>query len=132
MTPAASTGDGPTGTGYALRLSEAELARYRSNAERARTEEADLWRTAGIVEGARVVDLGCGPGAVPVVMAERVGPAGDVTGIDSDLEAVAAAREAIVAAGVGSATVRVGEAVASDLDPGSMDVAVLRLVLAHN
>ncbi|MDB5067000.1 MAG: Methyltransferase domain [Chloroflexi bacterium] len=53
-----------------------------------------------------VVDLGCGPGAVLVVMAERVGPAGYVTGIDSDPEAVAAAREAIVAAGVGNATVR--------------------------
>jgi tRNA/tmRNA/rRNA uracil-C5-methylase (TrmA/RlmC/RlmD family) len=35
-----------------------------------------------------------------------VGPAGYVTGIDSDPEAVAAAREAIVAAGVGNATVR--------------------------
>jgi hypothetical protein len=55
-----------------------------------------------------------------------------VTGIDTDLEAVAAAREAIVAAGVGSATVPVGEAAASDLDTGWMDVAVLRLVLAHN
>jgi precorrin-6B methylase 2 len=40
----------------------------------------------------------------------RVGPSGSVTRIDSDREAVAAAREAIVAAGVDNATVRLGEA----------------------
>lgn len=131
VTPAVGSGTSD-GRRYALRLSEAELARYRALAERARIEEAALWVTAGIVEGARVADLGCGPGAVLTAMAERVGLRGWVTGVDTDPEAVEAARHAIVTAGLRNAEVRLGDAAASGLGPGSVDVAVLRLVLAHN
>lgn len=131
MTPAGGSGTSG-GRRYALRLSAAELARYRAIAERARIEEADLWIAAGIVDGARVVDLGCGPGTVLTAMAERVGPRGWVTGVDTDPEAVEAARHAIVAAGLRNAEVRFGDAAASGLGAGSVDVAVLRLVLAHN
>ncbi|HXT44149.1 MAG TPA: hypothetical protein VN748_08565 [Pseudonocardiaceae bacterium] len=84
MTPAGGSGTSG-GRRYALRLSAAELARYRAIAERARIEEADLWIAAGIVDGARVADLGCGPGAVLTAMAERVGPRGWVTGVDTAL-----------------------------------------------
>src|SRR6476661_870840 len=48
---------------YALLLSDAERARYRLMAERASSEEAQLWQQAGIRPGARVADIGCGPGA---------------------------------------------------------------------
>ena len=57
---------------YALKLSEAELARYRLIAEAAPEMERDLWTAAGVVEGAVVADVGCGPGAVSVVLAELV------------------------------------------------------------
>jgi hypothetical protein len=43
-------------------LSDAELARYRAMAAHALAREGELWTAAGIVPGARVVDLGCGPG----------------------------------------------------------------------
>lgn len=117
---------------YTLRLSEPERARYRMMAQSARQAEADLWRAAGIVEGAHVADVGCGPGAVLALIAEDVGPSGYVTGVDSDAEAVAAAQSEIVSTGLRNAAVRVGTAQATGLEPASLDVAVLRHVLAHN
>ena len=76
---------------YALRLSDDELGRYRMMAARARAEEGDLWDRARIVPGSGVADVGCGPGAMLVALAEVVGPTGRVTGIDADPAAVGAA-----------------------------------------
>ncbi|HEX2047463.1 MAG TPA: methyltransferase domain-containing protein [Acidimicrobiales bacterium] len=115
---------------YALKLSEAELARYRLMAEMAARMERDLWAAAGVVEGATVADVGCGPGAVSVVLAELVGPSGRVVAVDREPEAVAAARAA--AAGVGNLTVEVGDACDTGVASGSADVVMIRHVLAHN
>jgi SAM-dependent methyltransferase len=121
---------------YALRLSDDELGRYRMMAARARAEEGDLWARAGLVPGARVADVGCGPGAVLVALAEVVGPAGHVVGVDADPDAVAAARAALAAArlrgAVAPGAVWQGRAEATGLVPASVDTAVLRHVLAHN
>ena len=122
---------------YALRLSDDELGRYRMMAARARAEEGDLWARAGLVPGARVADVGCGPGAMLVALAEVVGATGHVTGVDADPTAVAAARAALAAArlgggGVAPGDVRQGRAEATGLRSGSVDTAVLRHVLAHN
>jgi SAM-dependent methyltransferase len=122
---------------YALRLSDDELGRYRMMAARARAEEGDLWERAGLVPGARVADIGCGPGALLVTLAEVVGPSGHVIGVDADPAAVAAARAALAAARLGASAVAPGEvhegrADATGLRPRSVDTAVLRHVLAHN
>jgi SAM-dependent methyltransferase len=128
MTTASST--------YALRLSDDELGRYRMMAARARADEGDLWTLAGLVPGARVADVGCGPGAMLVTLAEVVGPTGHVVGVDADPAAVSAARAALAAARLGAAVapgaVRYGRAESTGLPPGSVDTAVLRHVLAHN
>ena len=132
--PTAPTAHGPST--YALRLSDDELGRYRMMAARARVEEADLWTMAGLTPGARVADVGCGPGAMLVTLAEVVGSTGHVVGIDADPAAVAAARAALAAArlrgGVAAGEVRHGRAESTGLPPGSVDAAVLRHVLAHN
>jgi SAM-dependent methyltransferase len=52
-----------------------------------------LFRQAGIKQGMRVLDLGCGPGDVSFLAAEIVGPSGSVIGIDQAPEAIALARE---------------------------------------
>ena len=70
---------------YALRLSEAELQRYRIMAERAREAEAELWTLAGIAPGATVGDIGCGPGAILPALSKAVGPAGVVHALDGDI-----------------------------------------------
>ncbi|MFG1934251.1 methyltransferase domain-containing protein [Mycobacterium sp. NPDC048908] len=43
---------------------------------------ARLLATAGIEPGMRVLDIGCGPGDVSMLIAEFVGPTGNVGGID--------------------------------------------------
>src|SRR3954468_2243756 len=117
---------------YALQLSEAELARYRFMAETARESESESWVSAGIRRGARVADVGCGPGAVLVLLAEIVGPEGAVVGVDADETALEAARALIDTTGISNARVQRGRADVTDLPLGSFDVVVMRHVLAHN
>jgi len=119
-------------TEYALEVSEAEIRRYRMMAERARTSEAGIWRSAGIVPGATVADIGCGPAAVAVQVAAVVGPEGRVVGVEPDGSARAAARQLIADSGAGNIELREGTGTDTGLEPGSVDVALMRHVLAHN
>jgi ubiquinone/menaquinone biosynthesis C-methylase UbiE len=119
-------------TDYTLAISEEEVARYRLMAEHAKAEEADAWAAAGIAPGAIVADVGCGPAATSVVMAETVGPTGRVIGVERDPKAIAHARQVVAAVGVSNVELREGDATATGIEPGSVDVAVMRHVLAHN
>ena len=47
----------------------------------------------GLAPGQRVVDLGCGSGRTTLELAARVGPSGDVVGVDISAEMLARARE---------------------------------------
>jgi SAM-dependent methyltransferase len=117
---------------YPLELDQREVERYRTMAEAARQAEADLWERAGILAGARVADVGCGPGALLPALAAAVGPHGRVTAVDADPEAVAAATALVAAAGLGNLAVRQGRAEATGLAAGALEVVMLRHVLAHN
>jgi SAM-dependent methyltransferase len=117
---------------YPLELDQTEVERYRTMAEAARQAEADLWVRAGIGPGAQVADVGCGPGALLPALAAAVGPDGRVTAVDADPEAVAAATALVAAADLGNVAVREGRADATGLVAGSLDVVMLRHVLAHN
>ncbi|MGY1671684.1 class I SAM-dependent methyltransferase [Geodermatophilus sp. SYSU D00710] len=118
--------------GYALEVTAEEVRRYRMMADRARSEESGHWRAAGIVPGATVADVGCGPAAVAVVIAQVVGPQGRVIGVEPDASARAAARRVVADSGAGNVEVREGTGTASGIAPGSVDVALMRHVLAHN
>lgn len=117
---------------YPLKLSEAELGRYRFMAESAERMERDLWGASGIVAGAVVGDVGCGPGAVSVVLADVVGPGGRVLAVDRDPQAVETARAVIARTAAANVSVMVGEAHETGIPPGSVDVVMIRHVLAHN
>jgi len=123
---------GESGQPYALALSEAEVTRYQRMAERARVAEADLWQRAGIVAGAQVADVGCGPGALLPALSGVVGPTGRVIAVDADPRAVAPAPALVVASGLANVTVRQGRANRTGLPAASCDVVMLRHVLAHN
>jgi ubiquinone/menaquinone biosynthesis C-methylase UbiE len=117
---------------YSLALSDAEVARYRMMASIARATEADTWTRAGIVPGARVADVGCGPGLVLVELADVVGPDGSVVGIDRGQAEIETALGLIAQAGATNATALVADAWATGIEPGSLDVVNIRHVLAHN
>jgi SAM-dependent methyltransferase len=120
----------PGAASYSLTLSEQELVRYRIMAAGAADNEAAEWLAAGVVPGARVADVGCGPGAVLRILAERVGAAGQAVGVDADSAAVAIARQQV--AGLPQGRTEVGQADATGLEPGGYDVVMCRHVLAHN
>jgi SAM-dependent methyltransferase len=71
--------------------SEAETARLLVQ-EEANPVRAHLTGT-GLSPGHRALDAGCGPGAIAQVMAEIVGPRGEVVGIDASAERVAQAQK---------------------------------------
>ena len=72
------------GSGYSLALSDQEVERYRFMAQLARDSEADELAGAGIVPGASVADIGCGPGLMLLELADMVGPSGSVSGVDRE------------------------------------------------
>jgi SAM-dependent methyltransferase len=117
---------------YSLAMSDAEVARYRLMAQMARDEEHAQWVAAGLVEGASVADLGCGPGLMLAELADLVGPTGRVAGVDRQPEALATAGSIIEDLGLAHASVADADAWASGLEPGSFDVVNIRHVLAHN
>lgn len=119
-------------TDYALRLGEDEIARYRLMAELSRARETDVWARAGITTGARVADVGCGPGAMLPALSAEVGAEGSVEAIDGDDAAVATASALVEAAGLDNVTVRQSRAEETGLDAGAFDTVMTRHVLAHN
>lgn len=119
-------------TDYALAISDVEVRRYLMMAERAQQVEADLWQQAGIVAGATVADVGCGPAAVSVVLARAVGPTGRVIGVERDEASLLTARRLVADSGVTNIELRGGDATNTGLEPASVDVVMCRHVLAHN
>ncbi len=116
---------------YTLKLSEPERMRYRMMAALAREQEAEAWQEAGIVVGAKVADVGCGPGAVLVEIAKIVGPEGIAVGIEPGQVARAAAREELDSLGLQDVEVRDGNGEVTGLEPGIWDCVMMRHVLTH-
>jgi SAM-dependent methyltransferase len=87
----------------------------------------------GIREGWAAIDCGCGPlGGLPV-LAEMVGPAGRVVGVDFSEPAIQRARSVVAALGLANVELAVGDI--HDLDAatlgGPFDLAFTRCFLMH-
>jgi SAM-dependent methyltransferase len=67
---------------YVLGTHDAEIQRLELQHRLWRHRVLDCWRRARIAAGARVLDVGAGPGFATLDLAEIVGPAGTVTAID--------------------------------------------------
>jgi SAM-dependent methyltransferase len=117
---------------YFLALSEAEIRRYQMMAQQAAAREAGQLAAAGVVAGAVVADIGCGPAAMSIELARLVGPAGRVIAVERDKQALAAAEVIIQRSGSGNVSLREAAATATGIEPGSVDVVMARHVLAHN
>jgi ubiquinone/menaquinone biosynthesis C-methylase UbiE len=70
--------------GYVHARDAKEYQRLRDQARMWQEATAQVLATVGLGPGMNCLDVGCGPGAVMQLMAERVGPEGRVTGIESD------------------------------------------------
>jgi 2-polyprenyl-3-methyl-5-hydroxy-6-metoxy-1,4-benzoquinol methylase len=97
------------------------------------------WRTAEnsagyllprLDEGARILDVGCGPGTITVDLA-RIATAGSVVGLDRSEAVIGEARTTAQQAGVANVEFRVGDVYALDHQPASFDVVHAHQVLQH-
>src|SRR5215813_9579077 len=85
---------------------------------------------AGIQPGMRVADLGCGVGMTTALLAELVGPTGQIVGVDYSAAQIAQARELLPA---GFSNVNFIESSATDtgLPHESFDLVYCRFLLIH-
>ena len=97
------------------------------------------WRTAEnsagyllphLDAGARILDVGCGPGTITVDLARRV-PTGSVLGLDRSEDVIAEARATARQAGTPNVELAVGDVYALDHGSGSFDVVHAHQVLQH-
>ena len=122
------------GRDYVFGISQRELERLALQYQIGSAHAHQLWESARVQPGAVVVDAGCGPGHAALDLAQIVGPAGRVIGVDAarlfcdHLRAEAAARRLV------QLTVLEGDVhdlEAAGVPPGTADVVVARFVLSH-
>jgi len=115
---------------YILGHSGDELARLIEQARFFGDLTAQVLQLAGIEEGMRVLDAGCGAGDVSFLVAHMVGPEGAVIGVDAAPEAVAMATQRAEAAGLTNVRFLTGDIADLRLD-SPVDAIVGRLVLMY-
>ncbi|MGI5215290.1 class I SAM-dependent methyltransferase [Plantactinospora sp. CA-290183] len=89
----------------------------------------ELVRRAGLRPGQRVLDVGCGRGAVLFPAAEAVGPTGSAVGIDLAPTMVELTRADATEAGLTQVRVEVADAETPPLPPSSVDAVLAGLVV---
>jgi SAM-dependent methyltransferase len=103
-------------------------------------DQAAMWRPAteavldriGLKPGMSCLDIGCGPGAVMRLMADRVGPGGRVTGVDVDGRLGRLALGELRNEGGSEFEFVEGDALKLETVPaGPFDLSFCRLVLMH-
>jgi ubiquinone/menaquinone biosynthesis C-methylase UbiE len=109
---------------------EPELVRLAALAE-VYGRATETWLdSVGLEPGMTVVDLGCGPGAVTLAVAERVGPTGRVIGLDSVDRPLELARLRAAEAGLTNVTFERAD-ITAWRPTGQLDAVVGRFVLLH-
>ncbi|TIX50373.1 class I SAM-dependent methyltransferase [Alteraurantiacibacter aquimixticola] len=103
-----------------------EITMANANAPTAR-----MLDDAGIAPGMRVLDVGCAMGVLTRELAQRVGPGGEVVGIDIDRERVEMARGEVAPAGAAPIHYAVADLSQNLPDLGTFDAVVGRRVLMY-
>ena len=118
---------------YVLGTDELELERLGLQHRRWVDTASELWRTAEIGPGSRVLDVGCGPGYASLDLAQLVGHTGRVVGVDLSGRFIDEAARRAGALGLGQAAFvegdvgELGEMLGEN--GGAFDAAYARWVL---
>jgi len=115
---------------YALGHSEHELERLSRQGHAFEPFTRQLFKEAGINQGMRVLDVGCGSGDVAFLAAKLVGHSGEVVGADHERKAVAWASERAHSYGLTNVKFVEGDPAEMEFDR-QFDAIVGRLVLMY-
>jgi len=115
---------------YFLGHSQAEIERLALQSAFYRETTQSALRRAGLAQGMRVLDIGCGGGDVSLIAAELVGASGFVLGVDRSGQAVAAATRRVERAGLRHVRFAVSELDAFAAD-APFDALIGRFVLMY-
>jgi SAM-dependent methyltransferase len=117
---------------YALGHTPEEYERLRMQARMWEVATGRLLDQVGLGPGASCLDAGCGPGETMRTMAERVGPAGRVLGIDADPALGAMTLAMLHGAGYRQCAFQAQDLAAAEPIPGApFDLVYARLLLFH-
>jgi ubiquinone/menaquinone biosynthesis C-methylase UbiE len=117
---------------YALGHTPEEYERLRMQARVWEVATGRLLDQVGLGQGASCLDAGCGPGETMRAMAERVGPAGRVLGIDADPALGAMTLAMLHGAGQRQCSFQAQDLTAAGPVPGApFDLVYARLLLFH-
>jgi SAM-dependent methyltransferase len=115
---------------YLLGHSPEEIVRLIDQAAILRPTTERLLRSAGLEQGMRVLDVGCGAGDVSMLAGGLVGQSGSVVGIDPNPQTIAAARARAQADQLAHVTFTEAS-LATFSDPAPFDFVVARYVLIY-
>lgn len=116
---------------YLLGRGSAEVERLKRQIEMLAVDSDAQLDRIGIKNGESVVDLGCGPGGVLHLLAERVGTEGAVLGVERSSQFVQLARRFVADRELPQVEVREGDAYDTGLPKASFDGAHMRLLLVN-
>lgn len=119
----------PIETEYSLGTDEAERARLIAQCEIHRLDAERVIDGIGVGPGWRTVDVGCGPLGVLDILAARVGPTGQVAGVDREPRFLAMAERTMRERGLDAVTCVEASAAATGLPGASFDLVHERLLL---
>jgi ubiquinone/menaquinone biosynthesis C-methylase UbiE len=115
---------------YVLGHSDAETRRLIIQNQLYGPTTRRLFTAAGIGAGMRVLDIGCGAGDVSLLLADLVGPRGQVVGVDMNPAILETARQRTAAAGWRNVSFEAGDARGRGYE-GTFDAVVGRWVLMY-
>ena len=116
---------------YVLGGTETELSRLRAQAKEYEAQSRWLLDTISVPPGSRVIDVGCGPIGILALLAEKVGPEGEVVGLEREPRFAELARREVARQGLLNVKIVEADALASGLDKGSFDLVHERLVMVN-
>jgi SAM-dependent methyltransferase len=116
---------------YLMGAGSSELDRMLYQGEMFRPEAERLLATCGPGPGERAVDVCCGPLGIMDLLSERVGPTGEVVGLDVQPEMLDLARRLVAERGLDNVRLVEGDAAHSGEQAGGFDFVHTRLVLMN-
>ncbi|MUG97877.1 methyltransferase domain-containing protein [Scytonema sp. UIC 10036] len=120
------------GEEYILGTSLTEQKRLLKQGTLFEAEACWLLDRLGLTVGGRAIDLGCGPLGILHLLAERVGPTGEVVGVDREARLLDMAQTILAERRLPNVRVFQGDVTATGLPRASFDVVHERLVLMIN